>query len=534
MPDVKDLFDNVINKNLCTLCGTCIGVCPMGVLEFNENTIKVDCNLCNKCGLCIKICPGAEFSYPFYLNEIFQQTASESTNIGNYINIYKGWASDSLIREAGSSGGAVTATLCGLLSQGEIDGAVVIGKTQTGYGVIIAKTIDEIKLAAQSKYIFIPVNEIINQLLKISGKYALVGLPCQIHGLRKAMHKMPPIKEKIKYILGIYCGFNMHKEATDYLIKKSKIPKSEIASIEYRGKHNDATGFKITSSSGKIFFLPKHNYTFLNLIFCNERCMKCYDLTAEFADISFGDAWELEKCSRIIVRTKNGENALNLIKSNFLYIENSSEEEILLKQKQLITHKKVNIAERAKLFKSFPDYKVQYPSNGFTKKMNALIFFYIYKFCSGNLGKCFINLMPIKILGWISSFSRSLLADKTVLRYFVFGVCTVLFGFLSFFFLNMYIDFRIANLISIIATKLFAYYTNKTFVFKSKTYGFLNSLYEFIRFILARGLSGLVEFFGLILLVQFAMLNENLSRALLIILTTVLNYTLGKRSVFIR
>jgi nitroreductase/NAD-dependent dihydropyrimidine dehydrogenase PreA subunit len=47
-----------IDKNLCTLCGRCVGVCLRGVLGEREKSIVVtDPGSCNLCGHCKAVCP---------------------------------------------------------------------------------------------------------------------------------------------------------------------------------------------------------------------------------------------------------------------------------------------------------------------------------------------------------------------------------------------------------------------------------------------------------------------------------------------
>ena len=534
MPNVQDLLEKVIDRKLCTLCGTCIGVCPTVTYIYEEDKIITQRARCNSCGLCVRSCPGAEYSYPFFNQRIF--SCSTNSRIGSFLDILKGWANKVPLRDSGTSGGAVTAVICSLLKKGEIDGALVASKAEDGgYIALVAKTEDEIRQATQSKYQFIPINSLIRSVLQMEGKYAIVGLPCHVQGLRKASIEVPALEDKFAYIFGVFCGFNMHKEATEYLLKKSKIPAREIKSMEYRGKHNNASGFKVTSKSGKIFFLPKHNYTFLNFFFCNTRCMKCFDFTAEFADISFGDAWETENCTRIIIRTKRGEKAINIATNELLYIEDSSETDIFKTQNQLINHKKKYISHRAQLFKTFPDYKIDFEILSGKNKVKSWLFFITYSICSCRFGRLIIRIIPLKLLGFLSSSIRGIMSGENsfLFKYILFGVCTVLFGIASFFVLNIYLDFRIASIISIVMTKLFAYYMNKKFVFKSNAKGLRNSVFEFCRFLVARGFTAAIEFFGLILLVQVFFVGENLSRVLLILLTTTVNYILGRRKVFV-
>lgn len=46
----------VTNKDTCTLCGTCAGVCPTAAVSINGD-VKTETELCIRCCACIKNCP---------------------------------------------------------------------------------------------------------------------------------------------------------------------------------------------------------------------------------------------------------------------------------------------------------------------------------------------------------------------------------------------------------------------------------------------------------------------------------------------
>ncbi|MBW2309011.1 MAG: 4Fe-4S binding protein [Deltaproteobacteria bacterium] len=57
----SDLKKNIIDKGLCTSCGTCVGVCPVGCIHFDydqEEPVLEDS--CTSCGVCFQVCPGGE------------------------------------------------------------------------------------------------------------------------------------------------------------------------------------------------------------------------------------------------------------------------------------------------------------------------------------------------------------------------------------------------------------------------------------------------------------------------------------------
>ena len=46
-----------VNRERCTGCGACVGICPRGALFVADGCADVDESLCDSCGLCIGACP---------------------------------------------------------------------------------------------------------------------------------------------------------------------------------------------------------------------------------------------------------------------------------------------------------------------------------------------------------------------------------------------------------------------------------------------------------------------------------------------
>ena len=111
------------------------------------------------------------------------------------------------------------------------------------------------------------------------------------------------------------------------------------------------------------------------------------------------------------------------------------------------------------------------------------------------------------------------------------GVMTVLLNYFSYLLLKQFLVYQIANLCSIIITKVFAYCTNKKYVFRTKT-NLKEQVSEIFRYILGRGFTGVVDFIGLMVLVDIFSMDDKLGKLLMIVITTALNYVLGKLFVF--
>lgn len=120
---------------------------------------------------------------------------------------------------------------------------------------------------------------------------------------------------------------------------------------------------------------------------------------------------------------------------------------------------------------------------------------------------------------------------KEAFRFVFWGVVTTLYNYFSFFFLKQVLAYQIANLISIVTTKILVYYTNKRFVFRTKT-GLKGQVLEVFRYVLGRGFTGVVDFFGLIVLVDVFGIDNSIGKMIMIVIIFPLNYVLGKIFVF--
>lgn len=48
----------MVNKQKCVGCGTCVNMCPVEAISFDEDgKAQIDKNICIKCGTCEAVCP---------------------------------------------------------------------------------------------------------------------------------------------------------------------------------------------------------------------------------------------------------------------------------------------------------------------------------------------------------------------------------------------------------------------------------------------------------------------------------------------
>lgn len=409
MKEFKD-----INLGLCHACGTCVSICPRGSISLVDDLPQLK-GECTHCGLCYESCPGIEFSYPEFNKRIFN-VSDVDTEIGHYHSIYVGYATDETMRKKGSSGGVVTALLSGLLKRKKINGAIVVGMNKI-YPWIpevkVATSKEEIFNSAQSKYSIISVNEILKDLNANKGDLAFVGLPCHVHGIRKLEKTGWPGIKRIKYCIGIFCGFNMKPKATDFLIQKLKVKNKQIESLEYRGGDWPG-GFYLKTKDGYKYFIEKHIYNYLNLMFVPKRCLVCPDLTNEFADLAIGDAWSKELgttgYSTIIIRDQKGQELINgATEAEDIVIKASDKQKLKEGHAHLFLYKKKGVFIRQRYMRMSPEFGISMPLMSIQERIFNIIFFYLICFMSSDFIVKFFKYIPIALPGILSKHARRII-----------------------------------------------------------------------------------------------------------------------------
>ncbi len=125
------------------------------------------------------------------------------------------------------------------------------------------------------------------------------------------------------------------------------------------------------------------------------------------------------------------------------------------------------------------------------------------------------------------------LLTKEMILYIIFGLCTTIINFTSFYIMAEIWRWEknSSHFISIILAVIFAYITNRNLVFHSNANMLKEKLKEFFKFILGRAFTLLVEFFGGIALFQTA-IPEIISKLIITILVVILNFFISKFIIF--
>ncbi len=319
------LLRDVIDVGLCTACGTCVAVCPKERIAWDQEQEKpVASGLCNRrCSLCYKVCPGKDIPVPDLEKFIFGRQRDLKDDREYYLGIsercLQGYATDSKIRENGTSGGVATALLVYGMEEGLIDGAIVAAMDAKEPWRTVPKfaiKTEEVCEASRSKYVIVPNNIFLREARKPEvKKLALVGCPCHIHGLRKIQLLNQPrsIAQKIGLAIGLYCGMNYSFEPTRHLVLErfGLRSLSQIRRLEYRGGANNQH-FVVGKKDGERLSISSDQRKGLFMSMSRERCSMCFDWAADLADLSVGDMFhpgtteKVPNLTNILIRTTKG------------------------------------------------------------------------------------------------------------------------------------------------------------------------------------------------------------------------------------
>jgi len=289
-------LNKIVDSDLCAKCGTCSVVCPNDLVKFAEKPfISHEC-LRKGNGMCMEVCP---------------RMMTGSYDIRNRLDSFEEYYYARADDVEGQSGGVVTKFLQCLLDDGEIDGAIVIGDNRwKPVSRIITSSRDLLDggNTSKSKYAISSL-----QAIREAGelgleRIAVVGLPCQVAGLRniqfhdyiskheaeRGKNGKPARIPEIEYVLGLFCTEKFEYGELVNKVDSLGISMEDVCKCDVKGKNF------IVSTKDKDYPIS------LTDINASKGCLMCRDFDAELADISFGDKGSPDGFSTVVIRTPEG------------------------------------------------------------------------------------------------------------------------------------------------------------------------------------------------------------------------------------
>lgn len=126
------------------------------------------------------------------------------------------------------------------------------------------------------------------------------------------------------------------------------------------------------------------------------------------------------------------------------------------------------------------------------------------------------------------------LNDNKISKYIIIGILTTLINIIIFYILDKNnIEYKTSTTIANFISILFAYITNKIFVFKSKNWKLKFLLKEIWKFLISRLGTYFLDIFSMYMFVEILLLDNMMSKIIANILVIIANYILSNNYIFI-
>ena len=242
---------------------------------------------------------------------------------GPVLSSRRAYATDPEIRFRGSSGGVISALAAFLLERGEIDFVLQIGaaaETPLRNVAHMSSSVAEVVARAGSRYAPAATLAGLDELLAQECRFAVIGKPCEIAGLRNLARVDPRVNRRIPYMLSFFCagvpGFHGTRAALD----RMGVQAAAVTGLRYRG--NGWPGrMTAETGSGEASLSYRESWGEVLHRHLQFRCKICPDGTGELADIVAADAWstpdgypdfeERDGISAVLARTPRGRDLLD-------------------------------------------------------------------------------------------------------------------------------------------------------------------------------------------------------------------------------
>lgn len=280
----------------CSSCQVCGAVCPTSAIAYRLNRdgfIRpvVDEDKCIACGECMRVC----YRYDAELRKKDLSDLTQSTH-------YAAVTSDQNRLRRSTSGGVAGELIDELIRESYTCAGVEYNLHTDQAEYLLAGNREESEKFVGSKYIQSYVGNVFSTILSACRKkhYAIVGLPCQIYGLDRAL-RAKGVRDR-HVLIDLYCHGCPSRLVWDGYMScvRSRTISSEIRELRFRTKTGaswgqyrvglyDAEG--VTKFSGKTQKDPFYDLFFSNQLL-NDSCSSCLlrgNLT--FSDIRLGDFW---------------------------------------------------------------------------------------------------------------------------------------------------------------------------------------------------------------------------------------------------
>lgn len=308
-PAYELLNEMVVNPGKCIGCAACISICPVDVFDYvDEKPVDTRAGACVNCVLCVEVCPVLRPADNDMQEFIGLREPTVDEGYGPYSYALYARSTDPQIIEKCQDGGIVSAIILHQMENGLIKGAVLgdvyADNRQVGLHKL-ARTRKEVLNCAASRYTYSPNTLALQEAMqKDFGPIAVVGVPCQIDGVRLQQNSSIRLnvsawyRKNISLTFGLFCSESFTNESISKLGEIIGEDPATIENINIKGK----VIIRLDNGEVKTVSLKKYRE------WARPACLYCLDYGAENADIGAGgiglDGW-----TYTLIRTQRGHQA---------------------------------------------------------------------------------------------------------------------------------------------------------------------------------------------------------------------------------
>lgn len=307
---VDFLLDEVIDVGKCLGCAACVTICPTDVFGFSDELPVAERSAaCVQCVLCADVCPVLRPPDTELASAVSYREPVTNDGYGPYSYELLVRTTDSELLAQAQDGGVVTSLLTHQLEREQIQGAVLgdVDSENPQLGMQrLARTSSEVAASRGSRYTYSPNTLALREAIEQDVRpIAVVGVPCQITGLRQQQHSGIRTemnrwyRSNVSLAIGLFCSEAFTHESVTALSEQFEVPVSEIENINIKGK----VVVRLKGGETKELSLKQFRQ------YARPACHFCLDYAADYSDLAVG-GMGLDGWSYTVVRTQTGHEAL--------------------------------------------------------------------------------------------------------------------------------------------------------------------------------------------------------------------------------
>jgi coenzyme F420 hydrogenase subunit beta len=287
---LRQLQERVLERDLCTLCGACLSLCPY-LGSHDGRVVRLhDCDLDQ--GRCFAYCPRTELDPDALARAAFGPDAELDVEVGHVEHVLMARATGPF-RARAQNGGTVTALVTQALGDGLIDAALLTRRDERQLPEpLLARSEEEILSCVGSSYVAGAALEALGAIDE-TGRVGVVALPCQAQALAKMRGE-----RGVALVIGLFCTWALHRAPFARFLRRrfgrrtvrridiSPPPERLLVVATERGEET------VPLDEVRALIRPG--------------CAACVDLTAELADLSVGSVESQPGWNTVLIRSEAG------------------------------------------------------------------------------------------------------------------------------------------------------------------------------------------------------------------------------------